>query len=137
MTTIRRYSELRQIETFEDRFKYLVLHGDLGIATFGYDRWLNQKFYTSREWRHVRTDVISRDMGCDLGIEGYEIHGRIRIHHMNPLKVKDIIDGDYDLINPEYLITTSHTTHNAIHFGDERSLPKPFTPRARNDTKLW
>jgi hypothetical protein len=133
----RTYSELRRIETFEERFRYLSLRGRVGESTFGFDRWMNQEFYRSREWKQIRHHVIARDYGCDLGIEGYEIHSGLYIHHMNPMQVSDIAHGDEHILNPEYLITTSHPTHNAIHYGDERLLPRPFEPRRRGDTKLW
>lgn len=135
--TIRCYSELKRLATFDDRYQHLKLRADVGVPTFGYDRWLNQRFYTSREWKQVRDEVITRDLGCDLGIVGYEIYDRVLIHHMNPLTTNDLLDGDDVLLNPEYLITTSHRTHNAIHFGDERQLPKQFVPRSRGDTRLW
>lgn len=133
----RRYSELRRLNTFEDRFKYLSLQGQVGESTFGFDRYLNQLFYRSREWKNVRHEVIVRDGGCDLGIAGYDIHGRVLIHHMNPISEEAIIQGDPDLLDPQYLITTTHQTHNAIHYGDERLLPRPFVPRRPGDTKLW
>lgn len=136
-TVRRRYSELRRIETFEDRFRYLSLAGQVGEATFGFDRWINQTFYRSREWKLVREQVIVRDNGCDLGIDGYEIHSRLLIHHMNPLTQDQIRHGDDSIIDPQYLITTTHQTHNAIHYGDESLLPRPFVPRRRGDTKLW
>lgn len=134
---MRRYSELRHLDTFLARFRYLNLHGDVGAATLGFDRYLAQQFYGSTEWRQVRNHVISRDEGCDLGIEGYEIHGRLLIHHMNPIAVESLKHGDPRILDPEYLITTTHDTHNAIHYGDERQLPRPFVPRRRGDTKLW
>jgi hypothetical protein len=134
---IRTHSELQRIETFEDRFRYLSLRGQVGESTFGYDRWINQKFYTSREWRHVRNYVITRDLGCDLGIEGYEIHDKIIIHHMNPMVVSDIVDGNDDILDPEFLISTTHRTHNAIHYGDETLLPRRLAPRRPGDTLLW
>lgn len=133
----RRYSELRRIETFLARYRYLVLRGEVGATTFGFDRWMNQQFYTSRQWRHLRQHVIARDNGCDLGIEGYEIYSDIVIHHMNPMTIDDIQQGNSDILDPEFLITTTHQTHNAIHYGDERQLPRPFVPRQRGDTKLW
>lgn len=136
-TRIRTYSELRRISSFEDRFKYLALHGQVGQATFGFDRWMNQQFYTSTQWRHVRRDVIVRDQGCDLGVEGFDIHGRLYIHHMNPMIVEDIAGGNEAILDPEFLITTTHQTHNAIHYGDERLLPKPVIQRRPGDTKLW
>ena len=135
--SLKSYSELNMFHTFEDRFRYLALRGRVGDATFGYDRWINQDFYKSSEWRHIRSFVITRDEGCDLGVPGREIHDRIIIHHMNPMMPGDIVEGDEDIINPEYLITTIHQTHNAIHYGDERQLAKPFVPRTRGDTTLW
>jgi hypothetical protein len=133
----RSYSELRRIPTFEERFQYLALHGEVGRSTFGFDRYLNQQFYTSREWRRIRNFVIDRDQGCDLGILGYEIFSRLVIHHMNPVTVDEIIHKDDDLLNPDFLITTTHNTHNAIHYGDERLLPRPFVERTPGDTSLW
>lgn len=134
---IRSYSELRRIDTFEDRYDYLQLRGEVGRSTFGFDRYLNQKFYTSREWKQVRNQVIARDEGLDLGIDGYEIYDRITIHHMNPMTVDDIQHGDDDILNPEFLITTTHDTHNAIHYGDRNLLSQPLVERHRGDTKLW
>lgn len=134
---IRTYSELRRIGTFEERFRYLSLKGQVGSATFGYDRWINQAFYRSRIWRDLRDHIIARDDGCDLGVGGYDIHERIVIHHLNPMTVDDIVEADDAIVDPEFLITTSHKTHNAIHYGDERLLPRPFEPRRRGDTKLW
>lgn len=134
---IRTYSELRQLPTFMERFKYLALHGAVGDATFGFDRWMNQKFYTSYEWRQLRHRIIVRDEGCDLGVEGHEIHSRLVIHHMNPVTVDDLKHGNLDILDPRFLITTMHDTHNAIHFGDERLLPRPFVERRPGDTKLW
>lgn len=133
----RKYSDLRRLETFEDRFRYLSLKGEVGEATFGFDRWINQAFYRSREWRRLRHDVILRDNGCDLGVDGYEIHGSILIHHMNPILPDDIRHGDDAILDPQYLITTTHRTHNAIHYGDANLLPKPFVPRRAGDTRLW
>lgn len=134
---IRTYSELRQISTFKERFKYLALHGAVGDATFGFDRWMNQKFYTSYEWRQLRFRIIARDEGCDLGVEGHEIFDRVVIHHMNPMTPNDIKQGNMDILDPRFLISTCHDTHNAIHFGDERLLPRPFVERRPGDTKLW
>lgn len=131
------YRELRRLETFEERFKYLALHGSVGRSTFGFDRYLNQQFYTSREWRQIRNRVIVRDNGCDLGIEGREITSRLYIHHLNPMTVEDIERGDGNILDPEFLITTQHATHNAIHYGDERLLPRPLVERKNGDTKLW
>ena len=120
---IRTYSELSQIPTFEERYEYLALRGVVGEPTFGYDRWLNQAFYRSAEWRHIRNYVISRDLGCDLGVEGYEIHDKVIIHHMNPMQQADLLHGNDDIVNLEYLISTTHKTHNAIHYGDASLLP--------------
>lgn len=131
------YTELRGIETFEDRFRYLALHGSVGKSTFGFDRYLNQRFYTSTEWRHIRNHVIVRDNGCDLGVAGYEIHDKIYIHHMNPLTLLDIKYSDAGMLDPDNLISTTHQTHNAIHYGDEKLLPRPFVERKRGDTNLW
>lgn len=124
-------------ETFKERYRYLALRGDVGQATFGFDRWMNQQFYSSTQWRQVRHHVIARDQACDLGVEGHEIHGRLYIHHMNPLTKDDLLEGLEDIIDPEYLITVTHLTHNAIHYGDEKMLPEPFIPRRPGDTKLW
>lgn len=134
---IRSYSELRRLETFEERYKYLALQGEVGFSTFGFDRYLNQQFYASREWKQLRHHVIARDNGCDLGIIGYEIFHRLVIHHMNPMSPSDITHGEQRIIDPEYLITTTHRTHNAIHFGDEKLLPRTLIERKRGDTKLW
>jgi hypothetical protein len=137
MTKIRSYSELSQIVGFEDRFNYLKLGGEVGRSTFGFDRYINQKFYMSYEWKQARREVIIRDDGCDLGIPGYEIHTAILIHHMNPLVIDDILHGYEWIFSPEYLITTTQMTHNAIHYGDDRLLPKVVIERSPNDTKLW
>jgi hypothetical protein len=136
-TMIRTYSELRRIDDFEERYHYLALHGDVGKSTYGFDRYINQQFYTSRQWRQARNHVISRDLGCDLGIEGYEIHSGILIHHMNPMNADDIAQGDSSILEPEFLITTTHRTHNAIHYGNSNLLPSKRVPRSRGDTKLW
>lgn len=133
----RSYRELSRIATFDQRFSYLSLKGEVGAATFGFDRWINQEFYRSREWRDVRDEVISRDLGCDLGVPGYEIHTELLVHHMNPMTPEDVIHGNSWIIDPDYLITTTHRTHNAIHFGDERQLARPFVERKAGDTKLW
>lgn len=135
---LRRYSELRRLDSFEERFRYLSLKGQVGEATFGFDRYMNQMFYRSREWKLVRHQVIVRDNGCDLGIEGYEIHGKLLIHHMNPLLPDDIRHGNVEaMLDPQFLITTTHQTHNAIHYGDERLLPRPLVERRPGDTLLW
>lgn len=134
---IRTYSELRRIESFEDRFRYLALRGEVGRSTFGFDRYINQKFYTSSEWRHIRNQIIVRDNGCDLGVAGYEIHDRIYIHHLKPMTIVDIRYADESMLDPNNLISTTHQTHNAIHYGDERLLPRPFVERKPGDTKAW
>lgn len=133
----RTSTELYQLPTFEERFRYLALGGQVGGTTFGYDRWINQGFYRSREWKLIREHVIARDLGCDLGLEGYEIYDRVIIHHMNPMVAHDIVRGDDAIVDPEFLITTTHQTHNSIHYGDERTLRRPFSPRRDGDTKLW
>lgn len=133
----RTYSELRRLETFEERYDYLKLYGDVGRSTFGFDRYLNQRFYASAEWRHIRHQVIARDDGCDLGISGYEIHEQLLVHHMNPMTKESLMDSAGDMLNPEFLITTTHRTHNAIHYGDESLLMRPFKERKRGDTRLW
>lgn len=134
---IRSYSELRRIDTFEERYHYLALKGEVGLSTFGFDRYINQQFYISRQWRQLRSHVITRDNGCDLGIDDYEIHSKLLIHHMNPIKAEDISHGDPSILDPEFLITTTHQTHNAIHYGDEKLLPRLLTKRFPGDTKLW
>ena len=135
--SIRTYSELITIPTFEERYKYLQLKGSVGKDTFGYDRYLNQLFYQTIEWKRLRRDLIIRDCGCDLGVEGYEIHGRIIIHHMNPITKEDLLDRTDYLMNPEYLICTTHSTHNAIHYGDETLLITAPIVRSKNDTCPW
>ena len=137
MAKIRTYSELRRLETFEERFEYLRLDGEVGYSTFGFDRWLNQQFYKSHLWKRARNAVIIRDNGCDLGIEGFDIHMGLVVHHMNPMSPSDIRHGELWIIDPRYLITTSLRTHNAIHFGDENMLPKGPIERKAGDTKLW
>lgn len=134
---IRSYSELRRYNTWDDRFAYLLLGGQVGYATFGFDRHINQKFYSSYEWKRVRDDVIVRDNGCDLGIFGHEIHSGILIHHINPMDLDDILHGEEWILNPEYLVTTTHNTHNAIHYGVEKLHPKVVVERNPGDTKLW
>lgn len=135
--TIRRYSELILLPTFEERYKYLQLNGAVGKMTFGFDRYLNQVFYRSREWKKIRDYVILRDNGCDLGVEGYEIYGRVIIHHLNPISIKDIEKESEFLLDPDFLICTTHNTHNAIHYGDESLLPALPIERSRNDTCPW
>jgi hypothetical protein len=133
----RTYSELARIHDFEERFRYLALRGVVGGATFGHERHMNQRFYRSRQWQQLRDFVIVRDNGCDLGVDGYEIHTGLYIHHMNPMTPDDIRHGNDDILDPEFMITTTFRTHQAIHYGDERQLPRPFVPRARNDTAPW
>ena len=135
--SIRTYSELITLPTFEERFRYLQLGGKVGEDTFGHDRYLNQMFYTSDEWRRIRRGVIVRDNGCDLGIQDREIHGLIIIHHMNPITIEDIINRSEFLLNPEYLISTVKNTHDAIHFSDERILITDPIERRPNDTCPW
>lgn len=137
MSFSRTYSELSLLETFEERFRYLALKGTVGDATFGFDRYMNQQFYRSAEWRHIRNRVIVRDNGCDLGIEGHEIYTGLYIHHMNPMTVDDIKHSESRILDPDNLITTCHRTHNAIHYGDERLLIQPYVERRPGDTKLW
>ena len=137
MRTIRTYSELIRLPTFEERFRYLKLDGLVGKDTFGFDRYLNQEFYRSKEWKEVRDFVIVRDNGCDLGMDGYEIVGRIYIHHMNPITVNDIVHSSDFLLNPDYLICVTHNTHNAVHYGDEDLLVTAPVERRKNDTCPW
>ena len=135
--SIRAYSELILLPTFEERFKYLQLNGRVGDDTFGFDRYINQNFYKSADWKRIRDQIIIRDNGCDLALEGYEIYGRILIHHMNPITVKDVELSTEYLMNPEYLICVTHNTHNAIHYGDEKLLMKGPVVRTKNDTCPW
>lgn len=137
MALTRTYAELSRIDSFEDRFEYLMLGGQVGYTTFGFDRHINQAFYTSTEWKSVRREVILRDNGCDLGVIGHEIQGAPLVHHINPIDVEDVIHSRDWIFNPEFLITTTHNTHNAIHYGDRSLLPKPFVDRRPGDTRLW
>ena len=137
MKIIRTYSELIQLPTFEERYRYLRLGGRVGEDTFGFDRYLNQLFYKSDEWLALRDEIIIRDNGCDLGIKGREIYGRILIHHMNPITVNDILNRTEYLLNPEYLICTVKNTHDAIHYGNEESLILVPRERTKNDTCPW
>lgn len=134
---IRTYSELRKLKTFEERFDYLKLNGNVGEKTFGFDRYLNQIFYNSIEWKSIRDDIIIRDLGCDLGIKGYEIFDGILIHHMNPISKHDIETHSELLLNPEYLISTTSLTHKAIHYSNQDILVKPLVIRKPNDTCPW
>lgn len=134
---MKTYSELITLPTFEERFRYLELDGQVGIETFGFDRYLNQKFYKLPEWQQVRNDVIVRDNGCDLGIEGREIFGRIYIHHINPISVDDIKNKEQWILDPEFLISTCKRTHDAIHYSDESILFEEPIERSPNDTIPW
>lgn len=136
-TSKRSYSELVEFPTFEERFKYLSIRGVVGCETFGFNRWVNQRFYTSREWRRTRSHIIVRDMGCDLAIPDREIHFRLIIHHMNPLTQSDLERGSSMALDPENLICTTHDTHNAIHYGDASQLAIVRVDRKPGDTKLW
>lgn len=133
----RTYSDLRRIESFEDRYEYLKLGGSVGESTMGFDRWIGQQFYRSKEWRDIRHEVIYRDGGCDLGVKGHEIQGAVLVHHVNPVSVADLVGGLHWVLNPEYLITTRQSTHNAIHYGDASLLLVERAPRRPGDTKLW
>lgn len=135
---IRTYEELSKLKTFEERYEYLKLKGSVGEETFGYDRYLNQQFYKyDPDWKKIRDEVIFRDNGCDLGIEGREINGLILVHHMNPITKDDILNRSEYLLNPNYLITTIKSTHDAIHYGSEDLLMKDPVVRSKNDTCLW
>ena len=134
---MRSYSALCQLSTFEARFEYLSMGGSVGEATFGFDRWMNQRFYRSYAWKRARKQVILRDEACDLGIPGFEIASGLLIHHMNPVTPKDIRYNMLWLVDPEYLITTTHQTHNAIHYGDYNLIRLPPVERRPGDTKLW
>lgn len=135
--TIRTYSELMTLPTFEERYEYLRLSGRVGEETFGFDRYINQKFYRSKEWQAVRDYVIVRDNGCDLGVDGREIYSKILIHHMNPITKDDVLNRSDFLLNPEYLICTTKTTHDAIHYGDASLLMTGPIERRPNDTCPW
>ena len=134
---IRTYQELKTFSTFEERFKYLKLYGRVGEDTFGFDRVFNQMFYRSKEWKQLRNDIIVRDLGCDLGIEGREILNSPVIHHMNPISIDDIRNSTEFLLNPNYLITVTPNTHRAIHYGDESMLILDPIDRHPNDTCPW
>lgn len=134
---IRSFTELIRLHTFEDRFEYLRLRSNVGESTFGFERYVNQSFYRSVQWKQVRDKVIARDMGLDLGCDGYEIYDRVIIHHMNPMAVEDITHANEDILDPEYLITTTHRTHNAIHYGDKSLIRQPLVERRPGDTSLW
>ena len=136
-TRIRTYSEMVELETFDERFEYLKLSGGVGASTFGFDRYINQEFYRSPEWERVRRHVILRDDGCDLGVEGYEIRVKPLIHHMNPMTAEDVIHREDWILDPEFLVLTCHRTHNNIHFGAKNPYPKVVADRSPRDTRLW
>lgn len=130
----RTYTELLEFDTFDERFRYLALRGRVGDVTFGFERRLNQEFYHSYQWKQVRRHVLIRDNNCDMGVEGYDIPSGLHIHHMNPVSVDDLYERNPDILDPEFLISTSQATHNAIHYGDESQLPRSFTERGPGDT---
>lgn len=134
---IRTYSELLTYKTFDDRYNYLKLSGKVGIETFGFDRYLNQVLYRSKKWRELRPWIITRDNACDMGIDGYDIFDKIVIHHMNPISIEDLEEDNGDVFNPEFLVCVSLNTHNLIHFGSDRKLPKPIIQRKPNDMCPW
>ena len=134
---MKTYSELSKLRTFKERFEYLQLNGVVGEDTFGFDRWMNQQFYHSKEWLDIKRQVLIRDEGRDLGLPGYEIPGRVLVHHMNPISKEDIIKRSAILLDPEYLICVSKRTHDAIHYGDDRILRPTFVERRPNDTCPW
>lgn len=136
-TNNKSYSELILLKTFIERYEYLKLNGSVGISTFGYDRYLNQRLYTSKKWRSFRNDIIIRDNGCDLGVDDYIIYKRAIIHHIVPITIEDIKQNNYNIFNPDNVITTTHNTHMAIHYGDYNMLITDPTIRSPNDTKLW
>lgn len=134
---IRSYTELSRLTTLEERYHYLALQGVVGERTFGWERWANQRFYTSYEWKQVRRDVIARDEGCDLGVAGFDLHEGIFVHHMNPMLAADFEQDDPRNFDMEHLISCSQRTHNAIHYGDETQLPRGLVERRPGDTTLW
>jgi hypothetical protein len=134
---IRTYTELSQLDNFLERFEYLSIKGVVGDPTFGYERYLNQAFYRSREWKLARDEVIARDWGNDLGVNGFDIRDRILVHHMNPISPQDVTQRNPDILNPEFLISVTHNTHNAIHYGDKSILRLPIVERRPGDTQLW
>ena len=137
MTNIRCYSKLITIPSFEVRFRYLKLDGVVGKSTFGSERYLNQILYSSPEWKRLRNHIILRDNGCDLGMDGYDIYGRIIIHHLEPITVEDVVSGNPRVFDPENLVCVSHATHNAIHYGDENLIIGVPAERTKNDTCPW
>lgn len=137
MMSIKTYSELITLPTFMERYEYLKIGGHIGIATFGYDRYLNQILYTSDAWRNFRRDIILRDNACDLGVDGYDMEYRITVHHIIPITVEDVINRNPKVFDPENVISTSHNTHMAIHYGDKDKLILTPTERRPNDTCPW
>lgn len=135
--SIRRYSELRTFPTHEERYEYLRLKGAVGDTTFGVDRYINQNFYRSAQWKHTRNLVIARDMGMDLGIPGFEIYDNIVVHHMNPMTAEAIVEANSDILDPEYLISCTLDTHNSIHYGNASTLRSLPAERRQGDTNLW
>jgi hypothetical protein len=136
-TKIRTYSELIKLHTFEERFRYLKLDGRVAEETFGFDRWLNQKFYTSDPWKSFRNDIILRDNACDMAFPGYDIVYRLVVHHLNPITKEDILTRSSKLFDPENVVCVSDLTHKAIHYGDKSLLPQPIIVRTKNDTRPW
>lgn len=137
MSALRCYRELIRLKTFDERFEYLKLGALVGDPTFGFERFMNQMLYSSSKWRRLRNEIIIRDNGCDLGMEGFEIPDKIIVHHMNPMTVDDLKEFSEDVFNPEYLICVSHNTHNAIHYGDKNLLPRGPIERRSGDTCPW
>ena len=135
--SIRTYSELLTIPTFEERFEYLQLKGSVGKDTFGYDRYLNQVLYHSPEWKRLRNQIIIRDGGCDLACDGYDIYSKVLIHHLNPITVEDVLARSRKVFDPDNLVCVSHNTHNAIHYGDVDLLATGLIIRTKNDTCPW
>ena len=135
--SIKTYSELITIQTFEERFKYLQLKGSVGKDTFGYDRYLNQVLYRSPEWKRLRNQIIIRDDGCDLACDGYDVYGKVLIHHLNPITVEDVLARSRKVFDPDNLVCVSHNTHNAIHYGDVDLLVTGPIIRTKNDTCPW
>ena len=135
--TTRSYPDLVRLDTFEERFEFLSLKARIGESTFGFERWMNQSFYRSKEWRDLRHEIIARDEARDLGVPGFDIHERAIIHHIIPMTVEDLENGNPLVLDPDNLITTTHNTHNAIHWGDKSLLRLPPPERRPGDTKLW
>ena len=134
---IRTYRELIKMDSYKERYEYLRLSGSVGEDTFGFDRWLNQRFYRSGEWRRIRKPCIARDLACDMAVPGYEIHGPVYVHHMNPLTKQQILDGVEDMLSPEFLVCVSLDTHNAIHYGNEEQIIQDYVERKPGDTRFW